>query len=82
MSIEVVTLTKDELQDMFRQAFLFAQRQTDNEWMTKRELSKYLKWSPSKIERKMSEGLPFTGGKGEHPRFRKSDVDAWLASNL
>jgi excisionase family DNA binding protein len=80
--IEVVTLTKDELQEMFRQAFLFAKRQSDGEMMTKRELAKYLKWSPSKIERKMAEGMPYIGGKGEHPRFRRSEVDAWLSSNL
>lgn len=82
MSIEVVTLTKDELQEMFRQAFIFAKHQNEGVLMTKAELAKYLKWSPSKIERKMAEGLPYIGGKGEHPRFRRSDVDAWLSSNL
>jgi hypothetical protein len=52
------------------------------EIMSKQELGEYLKWSPSKIERKMREGMPFIGRKGERPRYRKSDIDKWTSSNL
>lgn len=55
-------------------------RERPLEIMTKKQLSERYGWSPSTINRKMKQGLPYFGKNGEHPRFRKSDVDSWLTS--
>lgn len=47
------------------------------EIMTKTELADYLRCDVSKINRYMTQGLPFERFGG-HPRFRKSDIDRWL----
>jgi excisionase family DNA binding protein len=48
--------------------------------MTRQQLSDYTGWSLSTIARKMKKGLPYSGGHGEHPRFRRSEVDKWLTN--
>jgi excisionase family DNA binding protein len=53
-------------------------REKPNEIMTRSQLSDYVGWSLSTIRRKMKAGLPHFGGEGEHPRFRKSEIDKWL----
>lgn len=46
--------------------------------LTRKQLSERYGWSSTTIWRKMRKGLPHFGGVGEHPRFKKSEVDRWL----
>jgi excisionase family DNA binding protein len=52
--------------------------------MTKRELAEYLRCGISKINRLMKkiseEKVPFEMF-GDTPRYRKTDIDAWLKKN-
>lgn len=51
------------------------------EIMTKTELADYLRCSVSKVNSYMGKGLPFFMF-GEHPRYRKSEIDRWLSVNI
>lgn len=84
---EVVVLTKEKMEEVVRQAVVFALVDFRNgienirtgEIMTKKECAYYLRCDTAKIDRLRKEGLPFIKF-GEHPRFRKSDINAWLNS--
>lgn len=85
MTVQVITLTTDELTNIIRRtASAVADSLRDDiesrrtpELMTKTELAEYLRCDVSKINRYMSKGMPFEYF-GEHPRYRKSDIDGWL----
>lgn len=85
---QVILLTADELSDIIRRtadAVVSELRdeidtRRPKELMTKTELADYLRCDVSKINRYMTKDLPFEYF-GDHPRFRKSDIDFWLKSN-
>jgi hypothetical protein len=76
--VEVVTLSTNQLEDMFRRAFIFARSQ-EKQIFTKTELAKFLITSEATINRWMKKGLPRIGGG--RPRFEKNAVLAWLENN-
>jgi excisionase family DNA binding protein len=84
-NLAVAVLSKDEIHALIHQAASAViadlreelERPRTPELMTKHELAEYLRCDVSKVNRYMKEGLPFEMF-GSHPRFRKSDIDAWL----
>jgi excisionase family DNA binding protein len=79
-------ITVDELERIVQRACKAAVEQYRDslktpvlEVMTKAELADYLRCSVSKVNSYMGKGLPFFMF-GEHPRYRKSDIDRWLKS--
>lgn len=84
--MEVAVISKDEIREYIRQAAMLAAesvRETAKtpELMIKTELAEYLRCDVSKINRYMKKGLPFEKF-GDHPRFRKSSIDAWLKGEI
>jgi len=78
----LILITPDELERIVDRAVRSAVKSVINqepqrELMTKAELADYLRCSVSKVNAYMGKGLP-SEQFGEHPRFRKSDVDRWL----
>lgn len=82
----VAVLDESQLQDLIRQAVLLATAELRDELelkrtpevMTKQQLSDYIHYDASSINRFMKEGMPFERG----PRFRKCCIDAWLKSSV
>jgi excisionase family DNA binding protein len=54
-----------------------SERRDSEPWLRKAELARELQCSGKTIERRMREGMPFMP-VGRHPRFRLSEVEAWL----
>ncbi len=86
--LTIVTLARDELEALLIRASKFGAEQAIEETsartpelMTKGELAEYLRCDVSKINRKMKEGLPYIVF-GNHPRYRKSDIDYWLEQSV
>ena len=52
----------------------------DQEWLTTSEAAKYLKYSRDRLEklRSLKEG-PIHTGEGRRVRYKRADLDAWLA---
>jgi excisionase family DNA binding protein len=81
----IAVLEESELQKIITDAVKLAaaelrdelERSRTPELMDKGLLTKYLRCHISSINRFMKNGMPFEM-LGEHPRFRKSDIDAWL----
>ncbi len=50
--------------------------------LTEREAAEYLRLSPRTLRRWRTEkpgtGPPVAGYAGQHPRYRRADLDAWL----
>jgi excisionase family DNA binding protein len=83
---QLVLISTDALEEVARRSARLAVDQFKEEIkaappvreiMTKAELADYLRCSVSKVNAYMREGLPFVTF-GEHPRFRKSEIDRWL----
>lgn len=81
----IAVLDETQLQEIIRQAVVLAtkdlrdelQRLSTPEVMTKDRLAVYLECHVSSINRFMKAGMPYEM-LGEHPRFRKADIDDWL----
>lgn len=73
MSVHV--LTTSELEEMMRQAFVYARSQ-EQSILTKAELAKHFKVPGSTINRWMKQGCPYMGGG--RPRFKVREVEEWL----
>lgn len=87
---DLVIMNKSQLADFARQVALAVvadlrddlQATATREVMDKRQVAEYLGKSPATIERWMAEkGLPFKkADPNAQPMFRRSEIDAWLAS--
>ena len=53
----------------------------ESEYLTKKDLSAYLKISPATVNRLMAQGLPHIK-LDRRVLFRKADVDNWLESKI
>lgn len=74
-AVKVITLTPDQLEQMFQRAFMFA-RQHETKILTKSELAKELKVSEATIGRWLAKGMPYFGDG--RPRFVLNTVLGWL----
>jgi hypothetical protein len=83
MSLEVVTVSVDDLKVMIREVVAgeLERLEKQGEIMDKKQLREYTGWSYTTIWRKMQNGLPFTGSNREHPIFLRSRVNQWLTEN-
>lgn len=83
MENRLLFITTDELERIVSRAVRVAlddlRSKPTKEIMTKAELAEYLSCSVSKVNAYMGKGLPFVTF-GEHPRFRKSEIDRWLTN--
>lgn len=81
----IAVLEESEITELIRKAVALAttdlrdelERSRTPELMTKDRLAIYLECHVSSINRFMKNGLPFEM-LGDHPRFRKVDIDNWL----
>jgi hypothetical protein len=81
----IAVLEESQLQTIIRDAVKLAtaelrdelERSRTPELMNKVQLTKYLDCHVSSINRFMKGGMPYEM-LGEHPRFRKADIDTWL----
>ena len=72
MNVHVITTS--ELEEMMRQAFVYARSQ-EQSILTKAELAKHFKVSGSTINRWMRAGMPYFGGG--RPRYNKEECERW-----
>lgn len=80
MDIEVITIPKDELLELIDQTVSRAVERAlrpPDEVLTLAELCTYRKRSAATIHRLVKRGMP----RQSDGRFRRSEVDAWLAMN-
>jgi hypothetical protein len=83
--MKVVVLDESEITEIVRHAVKLAtaelldelERSRTPELMSKDRLAIYLDCHISSINRFMKAGMPYEM-LGDHPRFRKADIDLWL----
>ena len=81
----IAVLGESEITELIRKAVLLAtaelrdelERSRTPELMKKERLAEYLDCHVSSITRFMKAGMPVEM-LGDHPRFRKADIDIWL----
>lgn len=84
-----ITISTQELENMLVRAARLGAEQFHNQAQrlipekpyTKAEAAAYLGCSIATIDRYMSKGLPFEKRGGGHPKFYKSQIDAWSTSD-
>lgn len=82
MQVEFITIEKAELVRLIDASVTTAIERVlsrPDEVLSKQAVADYLQVSVATITRYMSKGLPRL--KGGRPKFRRSEVDRWIASN-